>query len=206
MTPRQKNDAALRSFMTQHGPDAGKWYAGVLNTAGSLPPFDKKTVVAHEAGHLVVGMTLGGGFKHISVYADGPGIWSGWAEIDWPAGIAERTVNVLQQPREATHSLLFKIAGYVGEEVAGLDHAASSPDEVFPTIATCVTVGHFRKIDPEELLTRVMTDARRRILVNIKLFNAIRSAMTLVDSVSPAAMKKLLKQHGLVQVPLEAAW
>jgi hypothetical protein len=37
---------------------------------------------------------------------------------------------------------------------------------------------------------------------HIRLLNAIRSAMTLVDSVSPAAMEKLVEQHGLVQVPI----
>lgn len=51
-----------------------------------------------------------------------------------------------------------------------------------------------------------MDDARHRIHRNRNLFDAIRSAMTLVDSVSPTAMARLIGRHGLVKVQIEAAW
>jgi hypothetical protein len=206
MTPQQKNDAAASGFMAQHGADLAAWYGPVLEAAGGPPPFTRDVAIAHEAGHAIVGMTLGGIFKHVSVYADSKRRWCGWTEVEWPGVDSERVVNVLSEPVEALHSLLHKIAGFCGEEIAGLDHPASSPDEVYPFVQTCSTVAHFRKLDADELIIRIMADARHRIYRNRELFTAIRRSMTVVNELRPAAMAKLIEKHGLVQLPLKAAW
>lgn len=143
MTPRQKNSAAAFNFIAQHGAELAVWYGPVLEAVGGPPPYTRQVAVAHEAGHVAVGLTLGGIFKHTSVYQDQPRRWCGWTEVMWPNAGPERIVDVLEEPIEALHSVLYRIAGFVGEEAAGLDHPASSPDEVFLTVKTCATVAHY---------------------------------------------------------------
>lgn len=202
---QQKNIAALRQFLSNHGSEFLGWYAIQLQNSGP-PPSNRKVAVAHEVGHAVIAMSLGGFATDISVYRDHRGRWCGWTEVRWPPSVENRTVSVLEHPLEATHGALFMIAGFIGEKVAGLDHPASSPDEVFPVVQTCATVAHFKRLDAEELLARVMHDARQRILVNQGLFKAIRRSMNATNNLPTAAISELVEQHGVVQMPLKAAW
>lgn len=52
----------------------------------------------------------------------------------------------------------------------------------------------------------MMHDARQRILVNQGLFKAIRRSMNATNTLPTAAIMELVEQHGVMQVPLKAAW
>ena len=203
--PMQNNDAALSRFLSENGTDFIAWYAAQLKKVGP-PPSTRKVAVAHEVGHAVIAMSLGGTTTDVSVYRDSRGRWCGWTETSWPPSVEQRIVKVLEDPLEATHAALTTIAGLIGEEIAGLGHPASSPDEMYRVVQAAVTVAHFKRLDAEELLARVMHDARQRILLNQGLFKAIRRSLNATDTLPTAAIMALVEQHGVVQVPLKAAW
>lgn len=204
MTAKAKNEAAFATFMNQHGDGLRHWYAGVVATYGS-PPYTRDAAVAHEAGHALVTLTLGGEIRSVEVYQAQPGMWVGWSEVSWP-GIESRPVNALEHPIEALHSLLFRLAGFAGESAAGLEHMASSPDETYHALSVLIGVALRRGLNAERLMDTVVNLARHRIEANAALFNEMRQAMADVDSLLPSTLQALVEKHGVVKPPLKALW
>lgn len=204
-TAKQKNEAAVSEVIARHGHGLVEWCVKVLKEAGGPPPYSREVALAHEAGHALIGMSLGGAVKSLTVYRDQQGRWGGWTEMGWP-GIAPRFVNPVDHPVEAAHALLFKIGGYAGEDVAGLAHPASSPDEVYSCLVTLKAIAGVKKIDAEDLMTLLLTEARKRIVENRQLYTSIRQALAVVNELRPSAVASLVERHGLVQSPIEVLW
>lgn len=204
-SPQQKNKASHLQLLSQHGSGLADWYISVVQASG-LPPHSRDVAVAHEVGHAVVGMSLGGLFKSAPVFQSPPSVWCGWTECDWPQIGAPREVKVLDDPAMATHSLTFMIAGYCGEWAASLDHPASSPDEVYTVLGALSTVAHFKRHDVDELLGRLLKETRQRITDNGELFSSMCRAMTSADELCASKVAELVKKHGLIQAKVEQLW
>ena len=181
------------------------WHLRVLRQCGAAP-YDRAVAAAHEAGHAVVSLTLGGRPGPVTVSESQPGVWTGWTTFQWPPEQRSGEVHPLEHPWEARHAMVVAISGYAGEDAAGLAHPASSPDEVFPVVAGCTAVAQHCGLEADVLVAGVLREAADRIGSNRKLFDAIRHALEASDRVTAEQIDCLVRKHGLVSFPLESAW
>jgi hypothetical protein len=195
----------LQGFTAKRSAALCDWYLGVLQRCGAAP-HHRAVAVAHEAGHAVVALTLGGRPGPISVHEERAGVWGGYTTHNWPPEVRTRLVHPLEHPLEAMHGIVNKIAGYEGEEAASLAHPASSPDEIYPLVELCSGIAHHLKLDADRLMARIMGEAADRIAVNRKLFDAISHELDENGSITAGQVDELVSEHGLVRVPLRAAW
>ncbi len=202
---QQKNTAALIDFVRQNGSDFINWYKHLIEANGTTVS-TRKVSIAHEVGHTVVALSLGAITTEIDLFRDRRGQWCGWTEFCWPSSIERREVSVLGNPRDTTRSVLLTIAGFCGEEVIGLGHPSSSPDEIYRVAQVCATVAHAKGVNADDLMNSLMVDARERIYINRPLFEAIAQLLNVTNKLSASTIRRLAKKHGVVKVPIKPAW
>lgn len=90
------------------------------------PPTDRRTAASHEAGHVVVGLAMGGTFDTSVVRVDDYGRYVGYSRVvlpgaPWPTLTLENCAQLLPG----------LLAGIEAERLTGRFHPASSIEEVY---------------------------------------------------------------------------
>lgn len=203
---RGKHHVANVAFVSKFGTDYHTWTAAMLLRHG-LPSYTRNTAIAHEAGHAIAALSLGAVATAAEIFEDRAGVWLGWNDVTWPEeNRPGRVINALEEPALASHALIYGLAGLAGEQLAGLDHQASSLDEVYEALAICVSVTHARRLDSCALMDRLLTSARERISQNGALFDAVCTHLDGAGSIDPEAVARLKAKHGLEVTPCAALW
>jgi hypothetical protein len=136
-------------------------------------PCTRAQAVAHEAGRVVVGYTVGETIEGAGIRAAtfaGVTMWTGWTQHQHPD---------YQQPSEAPQrlfrSILAHLAGVLGEHVAGQWRTYSSPDEIeMATLSSSILV-KYTDFAPRALCgfaEKIALDALARNRVKFDLIQA----------------------------------
>lgn len=116
-----------------------------------LPPSDAPLVAAHEAGHMIVGLAMGGQFEVCQIARLGCD-WIGYTSVFRPGvhtAANEAKFDVREQPRRAFLTLPQHLGGLAAEVVIGRFHPASSLEEVIHAIRIVKTIAAVLDVRPE---------------------------------------------------------
>jgi hypothetical protein len=95
-----------------------------------MPPNDAAVAAAHEAGHVIVGLAMGGKFGEAFIEPNA-GRWEGFSKVSIPGVHSKEDCNILANPRRGWLLGLPRAGGIHGEMFIGQYHPASSIDEAF---------------------------------------------------------------------------
>jgi hypothetical protein len=139
-------------------------------------PCTQAQVAAHEAGHVVVARSLGATVESARLVRRiefGRTIWVG-SNTYTPAGgftAATARVDTTFVLRAATHHL----AGFIGEQIAGLSHPSSSIDERVKALTFCRVVATVAGVPAEEVASHIGDYCESIILRNRRAFDIVRA-------------------------------
>lgn len=118
---------ALAEHLREHGEDSGT----------------RAQAAAHEAGHVILYAVLGRAVTSSKIWrAQLPtrSVWAGWTDVG-PDPRGEVPWSAATDPARALELATWRVAGFAGETVAGLEHASSSLDERANAQSLCSAVG-----------------------------------------------------------------
>jgi hypothetical protein len=131
-----------------HGAQLSQYVSRLIQTYG-LPPSSPEIAAYHEAGHVVLGVALGGKFKE--AYITHTTGWEGYSNVKIPGVHGNKDIQLHSEPERGWLIALNQAAGCVGEELVGLGHPSSSPEETFSTMNICATLASVFKVDQDDL-------------------------------------------------------
>ncbi len=144
--------SALQPLIEQGFPAhlAEQITAEILDQYGE-EPCTREQAAAHEAGHWVVGDTLGlAPYRWLRVFRE-RGKWLG-ENIE----VSPVSANIFEDPDRYRVTALQVIAGFIGEAAAGHFHPSSSIDERIRLEASCAGLSQLYGGRPEALLAGAM--------------------------------------------------
>lgn len=100
----------------------------MVATFGHPPRTTREVAAAHEAGHLVVGLALGGRFVECYIERHESGEWVGYNEV-FVEGVHGDPFVAAEDPRRTFLSALQTIGGIAAEHVVETYHPCSSLEE-----------------------------------------------------------------------------
>lgn len=186
---REQRRKSLRMARKKSGPQNGliRHIAGHGHIEGllalqskavreyGLPPGGKRVAAAHEAGHIVVSMAMGGVFKE-AYLTQGELGWEGFSSV----GIAclhGNNFDPRRQPRRAWLLSLTRIAGLAGEYATGLWHPASSMDEQYAVLSVSTSLSPLAGQAPADVYTQLLQTSVAGIHANSLAFSIAASCL-----------------------------
>ncbi len=162
--------SAFDSMIAQGFPArlAAQMTAEVLAQYGE-EPCTREQAAAHEAGHWVIGDTLGlAPHRRLRLFK-----WRGrWLGDNIEVHPTE--VHILEDLDGYQVRALQTIGGFVGELVAGHGHPASSVDERASLLASCCTLARLHGGQPETLFVSAVVVAVEIIQTRREAFDLVR--------------------------------
>lgn len=117
----------LANHLLKHGEDPGT----------------RAQAAAHEAGHAILYAVLGRAVTSSKIWRlqlPTRSVWAGWTDVG-PDPRDEVLWSAATDPARALELATWRVAGFAGETVAGLEHASSSLDERANAQSLCFAVG-----------------------------------------------------------------
>ena len=141
-----------------------------------MPPTDADIAAAHEAGHVIVGLAMGGRFGEAYIVPN-QGRWEGYSSVNIPGVNSVENCNALTDPRRGWLLGLQRAGGIHGEIIIGRYHPASSIDEAF--VMTSLVHGLSRLYGvPIEVVGTTLTIVTTHIIkANRNAFEVVRSTL-----------------------------
>lgn len=166
-----------------------------LNATFGVAPSSPEITAAHEAGHLIVGLTNGGEFIECRINGGVSANQSGYTTVRIP-GVHGGAFRVTDDPMRAMAYAMQEYGGIAGEIAAGLYHPSSAVDE-----ATTV-YGIARALDgndPLRVFGRISDAACNAIDVNRNAFDHARTLLLqkgAIDQADADAIVGLMVKRG----------
>ena len=140
-----------------------------------VDPSTRAQAAAHEAGHVLVAHALGervDGARLIQRNACGRVVWEGSNRYTPMHGSGVTTAR--ENPATVERCAVLNLAGFAGEEVAGLSHPSSAIDERFKARQMCAGVARVQEVPAELVMLRVGLYCARVLHRNRTAFDTIR--------------------------------
>jgi hypothetical protein len=154
-----------------------------------MPPSDKRVAAAHEAGHIVVSMAMGGVFKE-GYLTQGELGWEGFSSVDI-ACLHGNNFDPRRQPRRAWLLSLTRIAGLAGEYATGLWHPASSMDEFYAMLIVSSCLSPLAGVVPADVYKELLQTSVSGIHANKVAFSIAASCLEQNSRMLPAEAAQL---------------
>jgi hypothetical protein len=146
-----------------------------------LDPCTLPQAAAHEAGHIIVAASLGDRVEGAKLFKSrapeklfgGRRTWLGTTQRERKTHTSTLPAFAVS-PARLAYEVLNEIAGLVGEQTAGLDHPASSLDEVLAAQFACVELERRGLGDAEKLFRRAWGSCTLIIDRNRQQFDVVR--------------------------------
>jgi hypothetical protein len=150
-----------------------------------MPPSDADVAAAHEAGHVIVGLAMGGAFDDAFIVSNA-GRWEGFSKVSIPGVHSKEDCNILTHPRRGWLLGLQRAGGIHGEMFIGRYHPASSIDEAFVMNSLAHGLGDLFGV-PMDWVAACLTIATMRLITaNRDAFEIVRSALLANKSLTAA--------------------
>jgi hypothetical protein len=150
-----------------------------------MPPVDSDVAAAHEAGHVVVGLAMGGAFGDAFILCNS-GRWEGFSMVTIPGVHSKEDCNIFTNPRRGWLLGLQRAGGIHGEILIGRYHPASSIDEAFIMNSLAHGLGNLFGVSMEWVAASLSIASMRVISANMDAFEIVRTAL-LANKVLTAA-------------------
>lgn len=160
-----------------------------------LDPCTKGQAAAHEAGHVVVAWALGGTIQIARITPQRAGerkVWLGRNQHTGLPGDDGQPVVVSEAPDSALMIAAVNLAGFAGEELAGLSHPASSIDERVKAQATCDALDGVRELPTGTHAMRLTLLVGNILARHRRAFDAIRAHLAAHRMLTPTAAARML--------------
>lgn len=157
-------------------------------------PCTRAQAAAHEAGHLLVAYAVGeqvSGARIARRQEHGRAIWLGCAQYGDSAQ-GTRVVQAATHPELALRSAAINLAGFLGEEFAGLSHPASSIDERYMATVLCSAVAKSFGLEPNGVGARVESYCIEVLTRNRMAFDVMRGHLYRAKRLSQSDALRML--------------
>lgn len=138
-------------------------------------PCTRAQAAAHEAGHVLVAHVLGERIKGARIARQddhGCARWIGCAQYEAAHGM--QLVHAATNPELVLRSAAMNLAGFAGEEFAGLSHRASSVDERYKATAYCTAVAEAHGFELDGVASAVHAYCIEVLTRNRPAFDVVR--------------------------------
>jgi len=139
-------------------------------------PCTRPQAAAHEAGHLVLARVLGAtiyGARITRRFELGRDLWIGSNDYMPARGYGMATAK--QDPSLAMRSAAHNLAGFLGEQFAGLSHPSSSIDERCIALRICQAISDIGDASLEQVALEICGFCMSALECNRTAFDAIRA-------------------------------
>ena len=156
-------------------------------------PCTRSQAAAHEAGHVLVAYALGDQIESARIARrdeHGSTRWIGCAQYESAHGT--RLVAAATNPELVLRSAALNLAGFAGEEFAGLSHRASSIDERYKASAYCAAVAEAHGFELDGVASAVHAYCLGVLKGNRTTFDAVRSHLYRMKRLSRSEAVRML--------------
>jgi len=158
---------------------------------------------AHEAGHLIVAVALGGRPQRARVFSQSiPGrkIWVGENEIQWRWAADDYPFEFATDIPRAITEMAQTLGGIAGEGAVGLDHPSSSVDERCIASMGIGGLARLLNMSNDETASMIETVAKLSIVVNRLAFDELRDLLQREHHVDRLTIERVLQRCEARQV------